>query len=305
MRFFSWSGVGAGVRLGADELPSTLRRAGCRSLGLALRISKRKKLGKDFSVYGSKIEIFFCFPQENQFNEQRVENYILRLKKARGKASQTRLENFFGATTTKSSSLMQKQQEQIQLELEKKKARGIRGLSSASGGANAAAKKAASKSAKRGPRTPSQGPGAKKEEPGTEETREVLKRRISEEETGAEGNNKKRLKTTKENTEKGEVRSEEREEGGDRPVEGQTDSVKAEREAPSHSEGDDMGPSTKAEREDTRAKEKKEQGSESEEGVREAKVLRRIEEAQSSLFDDGEGDENWPPNEVVVGGSTQ
>eukprot|EP01068_Selenidium_serpulae_P008981 Selendium_serpulae@DN5123_c0_g1_i1.p1 len=37
------------------------------------------------------------------FNVTRIDNYIARLKKAKGKTSQTRLESFFGATTTQSS----------------------------------------------------------------------------------------------------------------------------------------------------------------------------------------------------------
>jgi len=59
-----------------------------------------KLLAKDPDYIGLKAFLV----EQNSFNETRVDNYIARLRKAKGKSSQMRLENFFGATTVKSSS---------------------------------------------------------------------------------------------------------------------------------------------------------------------------------------------------------
>lgn len=48
---------------------------------------------------------------DNSFNAARIESYINRLKKARGRSSQMRLESFFGPTKTVSSTVVSKKEE--------------------------------------------------------------------------------------------------------------------------------------------------------------------------------------------------
>ncbi|CBZ56245.1 putative flap endonuclease-1 [Neospora caninum Liverpool] len=227
--------------------------------------------------------------KENQFNEQRVENYIARLKKARGKTAQTRLESFFGAAVTKSSSLMHKQQAEKQKELEKKKSRSVRGF--------------AAPKAKAAVRTP--GEAAKRDKPhaGDEER---AKKRVKRDETESEGAKKAATEAEKESETETPEKTEPKDETEKTEAKEDTKTAKEEKE-----QGEKTEETEKVDKEATENESKKtskssgcDEAAAGSPGNRKRLSLLFAEKTGVSttygndLFAEGEGEENVAPSEA-------
>ncbi|PFH31453.1 putative flap structure-specific endonuclease 1 [Besnoitia besnoiti] len=219
--------------------------------------------------------------KENQFSEQRVENYIQRLKKAKGKTSQTRLESFFGAATTKSSSLMQKQQLEKQKELEKKKSRGVRGFATTAKAKSAVRTAAAEGKAKQ---------AAAEAEPRKEPKKRAPEENVDRDDATAAKKAKHEGPAAAEARGKEEEPQSEKTAPQSEKTEPQSEAAEAEkgRGSPAKAEsGDQLNPASS--------------------DAKSAPTKERTEEAAASpsatggsLFEDGEGEENIAPSEVCA-----
>ncbi|EPR63276.1 putative flap structure-specific endonuclease 1 [Toxoplasma gondii GAB2-2007-GAL-DOM2] len=228
--------------------------------------------------------------QENQFNEQRVENYITRLKKARGKTAQTRLESFFGATVTKSSSLMHKQLAEKQKELEKKKNRSVRGFAALKG-KTAGARPAGATAPKRA-KTP-------EEEPAQKKAKRSGPQAEGAEEAGAEAERESKKECERERLEKTETanaaKGEEKDAKGE-PTAEKTEKVEVKEEATE---------ATADAAQDSGGQEKNSEGDENTTSTDKGKRMSLLfsenasvpsPRGETNLFAEGEGEENVAPS---------
>ncbi|KFG99177.1 putative flap structure-specific endonuclease 1, partial [Toxoplasma gondii VAND] len=228
--------------------------------------------------------------QENQFNEQRVENYITRLKKARGKTAQTRLESFFGATVTKSSSLMHKQLAEKQKELEKKKNRSVRGFAALKG-KTAGARPAGATAPKRA-KTP-------EEEPAQKKAKRSGPQAEGAEEAGAEAERESKKECERERLEKTETANAAK--GEEKDAKGEPTAEKAEKVEVKEEATEAMADAAQ----DSGGQEKNSEGDEKTTSTDKGKRMSLLfsenasvpsPRGETNLFAEGEGEENVAPS---------
>ncbi|EPT25227.1 putative flap structure-specific endonuclease 1 [Toxoplasma gondii TgCatPRC2] len=228
--------------------------------------------------------------QENQFNEQRVENYITRLKKARGKTAQTRLESFFGATVTKSSSLMHKQLAEKQKELEKKKNRSVRGFAALKG-KTAGARPAGATAPKRA-KTP-------EEEPAQKKAKRSGPQAEGAEEAGAEAERESKKECERERLEKTETANAAK--GEEKDAKGEPTAEKAEKVEVK----EEATEATADAAQDSGGQEKNSEGDEKTTSTDKGKRMSLLfsenasvpsPRGETNLFAEGEGEENVAPS---------
>nr|PIL97169.1 putative flap structure-specific endonuclease 1 [Toxoplasma gondii COUG] len=228
--------------------------------------------------------------QENQFNEQRVENYITRLKKARGKTAQTRLESFFGATVTKSSSLMHKQLAEKQKELEKKKNRSVRGFAALKG-KTAGARPAGAMAPKRA-KTP-------EEEPAQKKAKRSGPQAEGAEEAGAEAERESKKECERERLEKTETANAAK--GEEKDAKGEPTAEKAEKVEVK----EEATEATADAAQDSGGQEKNSEGDEKTTSTDKGKRMSLLfsenasvpsPRGETNLFAEGEGEENVAPS---------
>ncbi|KFH04704.1 putative flap structure-specific endonuclease 1 [Toxoplasma gondii MAS] len=228
--------------------------------------------------------------QENQFNEQRVENYITRLKKARGKTAQTRLESFFGATVTKSSSLMHKQLAEKQKELEKKKNRSVRGFAALKG-KTAGARPAGATAPKRA-KTP-------EEEPAQKKAKRSGPQAEGAEEAGAEAEQESKKECERERLEKTETANAAK--GEEKDAKGEPTAEKAEKVEVK----EEATEATEDAAQDSGGQEKNSEGDEKTTSTDKGKRMSLLfsenasvpsPRGETNLFAEGEGEENVAPS---------
>ncbi|KYF40361.1 putative flap structure-specific endonuclease 1 [Toxoplasma gondii ARI] len=228
--------------------------------------------------------------QENQFNEQRVENYITRLKKARGKTAQTRLESFFGATVTKSSSLMHKQLAEKQKELEKKKNRSVRGYAALKG-KTAGARPAGATAPKRA-KTP-------EEEPAQKKAKRSGPQAEGAEEAGAEAERESKKECERERLEKTETANAAK--GEEKDAKGEPTAEKAEKVEVK----EEATEATADAAQDSGGQEKNSEGDEKTTSTDKGKRMSLLfsenasvpsPRGETNLFAEGEGEENVAPS---------